>query len=63
MEDGQWLLWVGLRQFLGDGFYLEVAFGEDLSGAPPDFTAWVGVGWMPSVSSPRASTPPSYPGR
>ena len=51
VEDEQWLLWVGLRQLLGDGFYLEIGFGEDLFGAPPDFTAWLAVGWMPSLSS------------
>jgi hypothetical protein len=49
VADNQWLLWFGVRQGLGDGFYLEVGFGEDLSSAvASDFTAWVGVGWTPS---------------
>ena len=51
-EDEQWLLWIGGRQLLGKGFYLEVALGEDLSGAPPDFTAWLAVGWMPTLVAP-----------
>ncbi len=51
-EDLQRLLWVGGRQLLGDGFYLEVALGEDLGGPTPDFTAWLAVGWMPSLVVP-----------
>ena len=49
VADDQWLLWFGLRQGLGKGFYAEVGFGEDLSSAvAADFTAWLGVGWAPS---------------
>lgn len=51
-EDEQWLLWVGGRQLLGKGFYLEVALGEDLRGPTPDFTAWLAVGWAPSLAVP-----------
>ena len=43
VEDPQWTIWFGLRHRLGERFWVEAGFGEDLvPDVPPDFTAWLG---------------------
>jgi hypothetical protein len=43
VEDPQWTIWFALRHRLGERFWVEGGFGEDLApDAPPDFTAWLG---------------------
>ncbi|MCC7397142.1 MAG: DUF3187 family protein [Planctomycetes bacterium] len=49
-ERDQMLLWIGGRLRLDEQWAIEVAFGEDLIGkASPDFTAWLGVAWLPAA--------------
>jgi Protein of unknown function (DUF3187) len=45
------LLWVGGRWQAGADWSVEVGFGEDLQSlVSPDFTAWLGVVWLPGGS-------------
>lgn len=49
----QLLLWVGGRWWPSDDWAVEVGLGEDLQGlVSPDFTAWLGVVWMPGRAMP-----------
>ena len=44
----QLILWLGGRVRLGSDLYLEFAAGEDLIGfVSPDFSAWIGLAWLP----------------
>lgn len=51
-ERDQLLLWVGGRIQLDRDCSLELSFGEDLAGlVSPDFTAWLGLAWVPGASA------------
>lgn len=52
----QVLLWLGGRWRIDDRWSMEVGFGEDLQGyVSPDFTAWIGVAFLPAGQPARAS--------